>query len=233
MPLSGGAPPSLGTLVGARLHAHDKTLASMMTRRANNPRSLSQVICAQDRMSNSLLLLEGSCMRTCILVSALSLSCSGSLFGGANDGSASGDGPASVIDDSGPAREDGPGDFGIAPCAAMPTFQHDVMGGPLSGCGGENCHQQPLNQAGGLDLRPAQAYASLVNVAATIASAKVRVKPGDPDHSFLWQKLTDQLDTSEGSAMPRPPATGGNWTELPEDKLAILRCWIAGGAPNN
>jgi cysteine-rich repeat protein len=94
------------------------------------------------------------------------------------------------------------------------------------GCTTSACHGGAGQ--GGLDLRPAAAYAALVG-AASLGSPKRRVEPGDETRSFLWWKLakgTRSLgDEVPGIAMPDglPPVS--------EDELAAVRLWIRAGAP--
>ena len=91
-------------------------------------------------------------------------------------------------------------------------------------CASQSCHGAAL--AGGLDLTPAGAAASLVGVPASNEVARaagvLRVVPGDPDASFLIRKLAGKLATGEGDPMPRVGST------LPPAKLDLLRRWIAG-----
>jgi hypothetical protein len=137
----------------------------------------------------------------------------------------------------------GGGDLAIArtDLAGAATFQQ-VQAQAFSSC---SCHVgggAPVGPRaapfGGLDLSPGQAYAQLVHVPAQIAPQKLRVVPGDPDHSFLYQKLTGQLasDGSEGAPMPELRAQwahGPTPARLPEATLALVRSWIAAGAPND
>ena len=54
----------------------------------------------------------------------------------------------------------------------------------------------------------------------------VRVKPGDPDNSYLWQKL--QNKAAKGKGMPRGIFST---KRLPEAQLDVIRKWIEAGAP--
>ena len=99
------------------------------------------------------------------------------------------------------------------------------------GCTASACHGEAVNA--GLDLRPANAYASLINVAATSGDF-VRVFPGEQDLSVLYQKVaakTEGFDLGPlgigGGKMP----TGDG--ALSEDDLGLLRAWIRGGAPQS
>jgi hypothetical protein len=75
----------------------------------------------------------------------------------------------------------------------------------------------------GLRLDQDSAFAMLVNAPSTEQPALNRVTPGDPDGSYLIQKL-------EGTA-----AVGGQMPlgqpALPEATIAVIRQWIANGAP--
>jgi mono/diheme cytochrome c family protein len=64
----------------------------------------------------------------------------------------------------------------------------------------------------------------LVNVASGV-SDKLRVAPGDPDQSFLIEKL--QTDPSGGQQMPL------HYPRLTASQVDVLRTWIREGAKNN
>jgi hypothetical protein len=74
----------------------------------------------------------------------------------------------------------------------------------------------------GLRLDAANSYALLVNVASSEVPALMRVNPGNPDQSYLLQKI-------EGSA-----AVGGRMplgqAPLAQDRIDLVRSWIASGA---
>jgi hypothetical protein len=123
-------------------------------------------------------------------------------------------------------------DLGPLSCNGNETFMaaQQAMLSSCSGFGPMSCHMRaPF--AGGLDLTMAHAYASLVNVPANGAPGKVRVRPSDPDNSFLVEKLTNTMGPNEGDPMPKGEAI--TWRPPAPDKLNILRCWISRGAPND
>lgn len=104
----------------------------------------------------------------------------------------------------------------------QPTFQsiQDRVFTPV--CTG--CHAgaaAPL----GLRLDEGASYALLVNAASVEVPSLRRVQPGNPNASYLIQKL-------EGTA-----AVGGrmplNGPPLPASTIAIIRQWITDGAPNS
>lgn len=101
----------------------------------------------------------------------------------------------------------------------------------FSTCGGEACHTRGP-YAAGLNLTSGAAYASLVGVASTQAVGKIRVRPGDVNNSFLWQKLNNQEGANEGVGMPKS-LTAGGWKPLSADLLQLVHDWIADGAKND
>jgi hypothetical protein len=71
---------------------------------------------------------------------------------------------------------------------------------------------------------------------AKVRPGAMRVKPGDPEHSFLIAKLTGRLGPGEGKAMPLDVDTGTPLmpSPVPETFLHdVLERWIAAGAPND
>lgn len=74
----------------------------------------------------------------------------------------------------------------------------------------------------GLRLDRANSYGMLVNVASSESSSTLRVAPGDPDSSYLIQKL--EGSASVGAQMPlgAPP--------LEQASIDIIRQWISDGA---
>ena len=94
-------------------------------------------------------------------------------------------------------------------------------------CAIASCHGAA--GAGGLGLTADAAYADLVGVApandAARAAGLLRVAPGDPDRSFLLQKLDGTLGAGEGQRMPQVGSA------LPAAAIDLVRRWIAAGAP--
>jgi hypothetical protein len=74
----------------------------------------------------------------------------------------------------------------------------------------------------GLRLDDANSYALLVGVASAEAPSVLRVAPGDPDNSYLIQKL--EGTAAVGERMP----LGG--TPLPQADIDVIRQWIIDGA---
>lgn len=117
------------------------------------------------------------------------------------------------LDESG--RPLGEGDSGTL----QPTFQsiQDRVFTPV--CTG--CHAgagAPL----GLRLDEGASYALLVNASSAEVPALRRVQPGDPDASYLIQKL--EGTAAVGSRMPL------NAPPLPQATIDVIRQWITDGA---
>jgi hypothetical protein len=81
--------------------------------------------------------------------------------------------------------------------------------------------------AGGLNLLANVSYDQLVNVPSIERAANMRVLPGNPDESYLIQKLEDRV-VIVGRRMPfnGPPY-------LTPGQISIIRRWIEIGAPRN
>lgn len=117
-------------------------------------------------------------------------------------------------------------------CDAESTFaqvQQQIF--EAQGCTASACHGETAN--GGLDLRPANAYANLVNVPAS-SGDYVRVFPAEQDLSLLYQKVAAK---TEGFDLGPLGISGGTMPTgegvLSEDDLGLLRAWIRGGAPES
>lgn len=94
------------------------------------------------------------------------------------------------------------------------------------------CHESSA-QEGSLNLEAEDLHAELVNVPAADEKAgprgKLRVVPGDPDASFLVQKLEGKQARDEGNMMP----DGTDEPIDPECRIKMVRQWILDGALDN
>ncbi len=108
--------------------------------------------------------------------------------------------------------------------AADTSFSQQVL--PLLNSHCVICHMPGAAQAE-LSLYP-DAWAALVNQPST-QSTLPRVKPGDPDGSYLYRKLAGTHLDAGGSGEPMPFQR----EQLAPADLALVRDWIAAGAPNN
>jgi len=116
------------------------------------------------------------------------------------------------------------------PCEPLPADTFEAIALRIfarHSCEIPGCHGDPAGQAG-LSLAPGRAYADLVSVPSTADPTRLRVAPGDPEHSLLWQKLAARtlgLGGVPGLGMPiGDPQVDG-------DELEAVRLWIGAGAP--
>jgi hypothetical protein len=104
----------------------------------------------------------------------------------------------------------------VTPVGATVRFAavQQLLTGNCAGC-------HPPNQ--GLDLTTGHVYANIVNVKSREVPSLMRIKPGDPANSYLYQKVT-QLRPAVGVRMPR------DGQPLTADEITTLRVWIEQGA---
>ena len=89
-------------------------------------------------------------------------------------------------------------------------------------CAIPGCHGGGSAQFG-LRLDPGFSYGNLVNVASPRDASRIRVIPGNPDGSFIIQKLEGTQTLGD-----RMPDFG---PYLPQSTIDAIRQWIADGAP--
>ena len=122
---------------------------------------------------------------------------------------------------SGYGGDDGPPPEPPPPSSFGPNFSEiqDEVFTPT--CAVSGCHTGAAAPEG-LRLDEANSFGMLVGVASSQAPSILRVAPGDPDGSYLIQKL--EGTASVGVQMPEggPP--------LPQDRIDVIRQWITDGA---
>lgn len=95
-------------------------------------------------------------------------------------------------------------------------------------CAVPGCHASSAS-SGQLNLEGDAAYTSLVNVASSQVPTLMRVKPNDPDNSYLYIKLEGKAGTVNGTDTQMPLA--GN--HLTDQQMQAIKDWINNGAPND
>lgn len=95
-------------------------------------------------------------------------------------------------------------------------------------CATSGCHSSSSASAG-LSLAKGESFSELVGVASTQAPALNRVAAGDPDNSYLLDKLQGTQSAAGGSGSQMPQ--GGS--PLSDDEIVVLTEWIENGAQNN
>lgn len=117
----------------------------------------------------------------------------------------------------------GSGGDGGLPVAFDPTFQNIQKNVFTPIC--TACHAGPAAPQG-LILDETNSYALLVNHGSTERPDLLRVNPGNPDQSYLVQKL-EGAPGIVGAQMPF------NLPPLPQTTINAIRVWIARGAPHD
>jgi len=124
----------------------------------------------------------------------------------------------------------------IGACSKTPTTPTPVSTAPtLSAIQAQifdpactSCHTDVgRTPFGGLNLKAGSAFAALVNVPSTGKPGAIRVIPGNPNDSYLVQKL----EGAPGIVGARMPRTGP--PHLSDAQVKMIRDWIAAGAPNS
>jgi hypothetical protein len=154
---------------------------------------------------------------------------------GNDDGSASFD--ASLAADSGNPADAGGNDGSTGNCDTMPHFSsiYSVILSKSMGngaCAVPSCHG-PF-PSGGLEMDKGKdmAFAALTTGGTFDSQAKTtipdRVKAGDPMHSFLYLKISE--DTPPGTTGSRMPLGA---TPLSQCEIDAFKTWIMNGAMND
>jgi hypothetical protein len=104
--------------------------------------------------------------------------------------------------------------------AHLSTIEGEIF---ARNCTLSSCHDAESPEEGMSLVAPT--HAALVGVASSEAPDLVRVAPGDPEASYLLQKIT--------SATPRDGERMPPGQPLASNKIEAIRAWIAAGAPND
>ena len=106
------------------------------------------------------------------------------------------------------------------PAAFGPNFSEIQAAVFTPDCATSNCHAG-ANPAANLNLEEANSYTMLVGVASEQDANLKRVDPGNPDSSYLVQKL----EGTAGAGQQMPPGNA-----LPQADVDVIRQWITDGA---
>lgn len=109
----------------------------------------------------------------------------------------------------------------LPPGALGPNFSEIQANVFVPNCATTGCHLG-AGAPQGLRLDDANSFGLLVGVASSEESSILRVAPGDPDNSYLIQKL--EGSASVGSQMPL------NAPPLEQSTIDVIRQWITDGA---
>lgn len=119
-----------------------------------------------------------------------------------------------------PTGAGGPGDP-IDPTATFTRVQTEIF---TPTCAAVGCHD-PLGQQSSLILTASRTYAQTVNVPSVEMPAVARIRPNDPDNSYLYRKITGVNITGDRMPQGQP--------RLSDAQIKLVRDWIRRGAPND
>jgi hypothetical protein len=119
-----------------------------------------------------------------------------------------------------PTDAGGPGDP-IDQTATFTRVQNEIF---TPTCASIGCHD-PLGQQSQMILSAGRAYAQTVNQPSVEMPSLMRVRPNDPDNSYLYRKIIGVNITGERMPLNRGP--------LSDAEIKLVRDWIRRGAPND
>jgi len=105
------------------------------------------------------------------------------------------------------------------------SFSKDIQ--PIFDANCVICHQGSSGPAG-LSLQSNASYSNLVNAKST-ESQLTRVNPGNPDKSYLLNKLLGTQNQVGGTGAQMPFGA----SPLSQSQINLIQQWIQQGAPNN
>ena len=109
-----------------------------------------------------------------------------------------------------------------------PTFTATVQPIFTASCATGFCHTGD-NPAAGMNLSAGAAYSNTINVPANELGTMMRIRPGQPDSSYLIHKIQGTHLTVGGIRARMP--LGGPY--LSDSVIALVRTWVTLGAKNN
>jgi len=140
-------------------------------------------------------------------------------------------GSDAVVDTTSPdavATDEVTPDSAVPSCEVEPTLTSLQAEYFNKSCSFSSCHGAGANPAGGLALTEGASYDALIDKDALFAPTKKLVVAGDPDNSFIVQKVEGPA-AGEGGIMP----VGAEEPLDPDCRIKALRDWIAAGAEDN
>jgi hypothetical protein len=109
------------------------------------------------------------------------------------------------------------------PAKTVAMFKNDVQPIFTKSCAHPSCHG--VAKSAGMQLSEGMAYGDIVNVTSSEDPQLMRVRPSEPDSSYLVMKIEGHQKVGM-----RMPLTGG---PLSDKQIQVIRSWIAAGAKND
>ena len=113
-------------------------------------------------------------------------------------------------------------------CTGGACFARDIQPILTSNCALSGCHAGTTPVLG-QNLSDGVAYARIVCIASVEVPGMMRVRPSQPDSSYLVHKIQGTQASVGGSGGQMP--LGG--TPLSQSQIDLIRAWIVAGAKNN
>lgn len=113
-------------------------------------------------------------------------------------------------------------------CADGACFARDIQPIFSGNCAFSGCHAGTAPQQG-MNLSAGVAYANIMCVQANERPGMMRVRPLQPDSSYLVHKIQGTQTTVGGSGGQMPLGL----TPLSGQQISLIRAWITEGAKNN
>lgn len=113
-------------------------------------------------------------------------------------------------------------------CPSGVCFETDIQPILSDNCALSSCHAG-TSPAQGQNLSAGVAYANIVCVQANERPGMMRVRPFEPDSSYLLHKIEGTQDAVGGSGGRMPLGL----TPLTQQQISLIRAWIAQGARTN
>ena len=113
-------------------------------------------------------------------------------------------------------------------CTGGACFAQDIQPIFSSNCALSGCHAGTAPQQG-MNLSAGVAYANIVCVPSTERPGMMRIRPFEPDSSYLFHKIQGTQTTVGGSGAQMPLGAA----PLSAQQISLIRTWITQGARNN
>lgn len=113
-------------------------------------------------------------------------------------------------------------------CTGAACFAQDIQPIFSANCALSGCHAGTAPQQG-MNLSAGAAYANIVCVASAERPGMMRIRPFEPDSSYLFHKIQGTQTTIGGSGAQMPLGAA----PLSAQQISLIRTWITQGARNN